>query len=288
MAGEGVRVSRVDLAQEPEPDIACAEWMRRSMATALPLTDGGTLVEATLLVESPDVTHLHIKAHHIVADGWTVDRLSHEILDDFARATGAGRESTGRREPSSYLAFVEEEAAYRAGAGSERDRAFHREALAGVAPALFTRTADGSGRCRHSFVFEGPLVDRVRAAGLSPFAYLTAMFGTWLTRLHRSEEAVLGIPFLNRPEAHHKDVLGQFANTLPLRVAAHGGRTVRSWSPTPRRRPVRSGATNGSRWATSCVNCPRRPAPASSSMWRSPTCTGRGRHRYRESNGRRP
>lgn len=227
VAGEGVRVSRVDLAQEPEPDIACAEWMRRSMATALPLTDGGTLVEATLLVESPDVTHLHIKAHHIVADGWTVDRLSHEILDDFARATGAGRESTGRREPSSYLAFVEEEAAYRAGAGSERDRAFHREALAGVAPALFTRTADGSGRCRHSFVFEGPLVDRVRAAGLSPFAYLTAMFGTWLTRLHRSEEAVLGIPFLNRPEAHHKDVLGQFANTLPLRVAAHGGRTVR-------------------------------------------------------------
>nr|APD71691.1 non-ribosomal peptide synthetase 3 [Streptomyces sp.] len=227
VAGAGIRVSRVDFAQEPEPDVACAEWMRRSMATALPLTDGGTLVEATLLLESPDVTHLHIKAHHIVADGWTLNRLSHEILDDYARATGAGREHTGRREPSSYLAFAEEEAAYRAGADGDRDRAFHREALAGVAPALFTPTADGSGRGRHSLVVEGPLADRVRAAGFSPFAYLAAMFGTWLTRLHRSEEVVLGIPFLNRPKDHHKDVLGQFANTLPLRVAAHGGRTVR-------------------------------------------------------------
>ncbi|MBL1102148.1 amino acid adenylation domain-containing protein [Streptomyces coffeae] len=225
VAGEVIRVSTVDLTQEPEPDVACADWMRRSMATALPLADGGALVEATLLLESPDVTHLHIKAHHIVADGWTVNELSHEILEDYARATGAGQEPTGRRAPSSYLAFVEEEAAYRAGA--EGDRAFHREALAGVAPALFTRTAGGSGRGRHSFIVEGRLADRVRAAGLSPFAYIAAMFGTWLTRLHRSEEVVLGVPFLNRPEDHHKDVLGQFANTLPLRVAAPGGRTVR-------------------------------------------------------------
>ncbi|MEU9120996.1 amino acid adenylation domain-containing protein [Streptomyces sp. NPDC048506] len=233
VAGEGIRVNRVDLAQEPEPDVACAAWMRRSMATALPLTDGGALVEATLLLEGPDVTHLHVKAHHIVADGWTVDRLSHEILEDYARATGDGGEHTGRGEhngrgePPSYLAFVEEEAAYRAGAEGERDRAFHREALAGVAPALFPRTAGEGGRGRHSFVVDGSLADRLRAAGLSPFAYRATMFGIWLTRLHRTEEVVLGIPFLNRPADHHKDILGQFANTLPLRFAAPGERTVR-------------------------------------------------------------
>ncbi|MEW1656697.1 amino acid adenylation domain-containing protein [Streptomyces sp. NPDC093707] len=227
VADEPLRVSRIDLAQEPEPDLACAAWIRRSMATALPLTDGGALAEATLLREGPDVTHLHIKAHHIVADGWTFHRLSHEILEDYAQATGAGREHTARREPCSYLAFVEEEAAYRAGAESERDRAFHREALAGVSPALFARTADEGGRGRHTLVVEGGLADRVRAAGLSPFAYLAAMFGTWLTRLHRSEEAVLGVPFLNRPADHHRDILGQFANTLPLRIVAHDGQTVR-------------------------------------------------------------
>ncbi|MFI1198700.1 amino acid adenylation domain-containing protein [Streptomyces sp. NPDC020883] len=228
VAGESVQVGRVDLADEPEPHMACAEWMRRSMARALPLVDGEALVEATLLRESADVTHLHVKVHHIVADGWAVNRLSHEILEDYSRAVGAWQGGgVGRRGASSYLAFLKEEAAYRAGAEGDRDRAFHREALAGVAPALFTRTPGGGGRGRHSFVVDGRVVEQVRAAGLSPFAYLAAMFGTWLTRMHRSQEVVLGVPFLNRPEEHHKEVLGQFANTLPLRLAAHGGRTVR-------------------------------------------------------------
>ncbi|WSK66989.1 amino acid adenylation domain-containing protein [Streptomyces sp. NBC_01276] len=226
-AGEDIRVTRVDLTREPEPDVACAEWTRRSMETALPLTDGGALVEATLLLEGPDVTHLHVKVHHILADGWTVHRLSHEVFAEYERKTSPGREATGPCGTSSYLAFIDEEAAYRAGPGGDRDRAFHREALTGVTPALFARTADEHTRGRHSFVVEGSLVEQVRAAGFSPFAYITAVFGTWLTRLHRSEEAVLGIPFLNRPEDHHKDVLGQFANTLPLRVPAPGGRTVR-------------------------------------------------------------
>ncbi|MFE3646719.1 amino acid adenylation domain-containing protein [Streptomyces sp. NPDC059152] len=228
VADEAIRVGRIDLSHEPEPQAACAEWMRRSMATALPLTEGGGLVEATLLLEGPDVTHLHVKAHHIVADGWTINRVSHEITEDYARATGAGGQ--GAADPcasSSYLALIEEEAAYRAGAAGDRDRAFHREALAGVEPALFTRTPGGDRHGRHSFVVDGRVVEQVRAAGLAPFAYVAAMFGTWLTRLHRSPEAVLGVPFLNRPESHHKDTLGQFANTLPLRLPAHGGRTVR-------------------------------------------------------------
>ncbi|MEU7261463.1 amino acid adenylation domain-containing protein [Streptomyces rimosus] len=223
----GFGVRRVDLAQEPEPDVACAEWIRRSLAMPLSLTDSGPLVEATLLVESPDVTHLHVKTHHIVADGWALNRLSHEILEDYARATGGDGERTECHEPASYLAFVEEEAAYRAGAEGDRDRAFHRETLADVAPALFTGTAGGSGRGRHAFIVEGRILDRIRAAGCSPFAYVAAMFGTWLTRLHRGQEVVLGVPLLNRPEDHHKKIIGQFANTLPLRVPAHGGRTVR-------------------------------------------------------------
>lgn len=227
VAEDRVPVPVIDLSHEPVPDAACAEWMRGSLAGALPL-GSGPLVEAVLLVESPDVTHLHIKAHHIVADGWTLDRLSHEILREYARAPHGDPQASARTAPS-YLTFVEEDAAYRSGTDGDRDRAFYREYLGGVTPALFTRGKDGGpgGRGRHSFVIDGALIGRVRAAGYWPFTYVAAMFGAYLTRLHRSEEVVLGVPFLNRPTGRHRDVLGQFANTLPLRVAAPGTLTVR-------------------------------------------------------------
>ncbi|WP_406737236.1 amino acid adenylation domain-containing protein [Streptomyces sp. NBC_00853] len=227
VAEDHVPVPVIDLSHEPGPDTACAEWMHRSMAGALPLSSG-PLVEAALLLESPDVTHLHIKAHHIVADGWTLDRLSHEILQEYARPQHGDPQWSAGETPS-YLAFVEEDAAYRSGTDGDRDRAFYRDYLGGVAPALFTRTKDSGprDRGRHSFVIDGALVGRVRAAGYWPFTYVAAMLGTYLTRLHRSEEVVLGVPFLNRPTERHRDVLGQFANTLPLRVAAPGALTVR-------------------------------------------------------------
>ncbi|MFG2915133.1 amino acid adenylation domain-containing protein [Kitasatospora sp. NPDC048298] len=227
VAPDTVPVTVVDLSREPEPNAACAEWMRRSMARALPLT-GGSLVEATLILERAGVTHLHVKTHHIVADGWALGRLSHEIFEEYGRAQG-GDPHHAAPETSSYLAFVPEEAAYRDGPDGDRDRAFYRDYLSGVTPALFTRTKQSSSheRGRHSFVIDGALVGRIRAAGFSPFAYVAAMLGTYLTRLHRSEEVVLGVPFLNRPDEHHKDIVGQFANTLPVRVAARGARTVR-------------------------------------------------------------
>ncbi|MFF4426424.1 amino acid adenylation domain-containing protein [Streptomyces sp. NPDC001549] len=227
VAQEAVPVTVVDLSREPEPEAACAAWMRRSMAKALSLTSG-FLVEATLLLERADVTHLHVKAHHIVADGWTLNQLSHQIFQEYTQEPGGGPRQ-GDRDAPSYLAFVEEDAAYRAGVDGDRDRAFFREEPSSVSPALFTRTTDRRTRerGRHTFVIDGALAGRVRAAGFSPFTYLAAMLGTYLTRLHRSEEVVLGVPFLNRPAEHHKDILGQFANTLPLRIPAHGGRTVR-------------------------------------------------------------
>ncbi|MFJ8490481.1 amino acid adenylation domain-containing protein [Streptomyces sp. NPDC094038] len=227
VAEERVPVVVVDLSHDPVPDTACAEWMRKSLTAALPLSSG-PLVEATLLLESPDVAHLHIKAHHIVADGWTLDRLSHEIIQEYAREPH-GDPPPSARKTASYLAFVEEDAAYRSGADGDRDRAFYREYLLGVAPALFERTTHSGSRerGRHSFVIDGALLDRVRAAGYWPFTYVAAMLGTYLTRLHRSEEVVLGVPFLNRPTEQQRDILGQFANTLPLRVAAPGGQTVR-------------------------------------------------------------
>ncbi|WP_432094687.1 amino acid adenylation domain-containing protein [Streptomyces sp. bgisy100] len=222
---EGPKLRVLDLSGESDPAASCAAWRERTLQRPLPLRRS-PMVEVSLLLESPSVTHLHLKAHHIVADGWTLNQLSHQIFADYARIR-RGEESSG--DSSSYLEFAQEERAYRASAECTRDREFHRSRLADVTPALFAhRAVDGSAqRARHSFLLEGPLIAQIRAAGLSPFAYIAAMLGTCLSRIHRAEEVTIGVPFLNRPEEHHQDVLGHFANTLPLRIRTEGGQSVR-------------------------------------------------------------
>ncbi|QIB48238.1 amino acid adenylation domain-containing protein [Streptomyces aureoverticillatus] len=232
---EPVRVRVRDFSDVGDPAGECAAWMERSLERPLDV-ENGPLMEATLLVENSApgtaVVHLHLKAHHLVTDGWTVNQLSRQILADYGRSAHGGDGRHAGVNESSYLGWAStEEARYRDGADHGRDAAFHREALAGVMPALFTRNpaalAGERRRVRRSFTVDADQVERMRDAGFSPFAYIAAMLGLYLSRVHRDGETVIGVPFLNRPDAHQRDIAGQFANTLPLRVPSDGGHSVR-------------------------------------------------------------
>jgi len=224
LAAEAPRVVQVDLSGSPDPAEAGEQWMARSMAQVLALR-GGPPVEGTLLLESPTVVHLHLKMHHAIVDGFSGGLLSRWILDDYVRTQAGALPETGDR--PGYLAFVAEDAGYRDSAAGQEDRAFFRAALAGAEPALFARRAPVGGRdhARHRFVIEGPIMERVKAAGHPPFGFLAAVLGGYLARLLGREEVILGVPFHNR-RGTRRSIVGQFANTLPLRVPALDGRPL--------------------------------------------------------------
>ncbi|OEV13581.1 amino acid adenylation domain-containing protein [Streptomyces nanshensis] len=219
----GVRV--LDLSSRPDPAVACAEWMEESLRTPVPLRRG-PMTEATILVESDQVVHFHLRAHHLVTDGWTYYLLGVEIREEYAALLEG---AASRVRPSSYREFAEEEGRYRDSEQCARDRAFHRSALDGVSPALFTRkeTPTAPPVVRTSCAVPGDVVARLLAEGVSPFAYVAALLGTYLSRVHDSDEVVLGIPFMNREGAEQKAVVGDFANTLPVRVRPGDHGTLR-------------------------------------------------------------
>lgn len=240
---DGVTVQFVDLSGEPRPERARQQWQERSFTRPFPLLDA-PLYTAALVRESPDVLHVHVNAHHLIVDAWTLNHLSREMWEEYARLTAGpdGAAAGSRPGPApSYGAFVEADAAYRTSAEREEDRAFHRAALAGVAPALFQRTPGrtprgGGRRGHHSFTVPGDVVRRVRRAGTSPFAYVTAVFAAYLARVHRTDEVVLGVPFLNRRGDDELATAGQFANNLPLRVPVPDGATLHDLAAAVRER----------------------------------------------------
>ncbi|MFJ1745433.1 amino acid adenylation domain-containing protein [Streptomyces sp. NPDC088116] len=214
-------VERIDLSGEADPALACRTWWEREMLTTLPLR-GRPMVRATLLVEGPDVVNLHLKAHHLVADGFSCSTLLFEVIEDYARCSYDSAHSDPRNAPAQppFESLLEQEAAYLSTADSTADRAALRAVLEGVRPTLFPRPAVTRGtRRREKVMWElhADVVERIRAAGHTPFSYIATVVGGYLARLHGTDEVVLGVPMLNRRQWEGAP-LGQLANTLPLRV----------------------------------------------------------------------
>nr|WP_141976046.1 non-ribosomal peptide synthetase [Saccharothrix saharensis] len=206
-------VRRVRLNRESEVE----RWFRDEFSTTYDLT-GDRLVDLVLLNAGESV-YAYVRTHHVICDAWGLQLFLARVREEYL---GVADETA----PS----FAELTAAdtYEGSARHEEDREFFRQALAGVEPVLFTRRSPRGGRRmrRHSFPLERSLVNAIRDRGESPFVVFSAAVALYLAKVHQVDEVVLGVPVLNRAGGRAKRTVGQFANTLPMRVATGAGSTV--------------------------------------------------------------
>ncbi|WP_150239633.1 amino acid adenylation domain-containing protein [Nocardiopsis quinghaiensis] len=207
----------VDLTRGDRSGAAVRDWLNAALYRPLD-PRVGPLVQAALVIEHEHAVHLLVKAHHIVADAWSLNSVTLEILNAY-RSERIGDGPPKLRTSSFTKTLGNPDRSHPPLAASD-DQEFYQKYLDGVSPALFTRTSTGlSRRGRHSFTIDGKTVRRILEAGGSPLAYLASALSVVLSRVHRSSEVVLGVPFLNRRTEEEREVVGQFANNLPLRVA---------------------------------------------------------------------
>ncbi|MFD2420911.1 amino acid adenylation domain-containing protein [Amycolatopsis pigmentata] len=224
-------VRMLDLSSSDSPKAACEAWIADAFERPVDL-GSGPAVEVAILVESASAWHLHLKAHHIVADGWSMNLLFDQIQTDYRRLTG-GSEGGAPPGAPSYLDFAVAEDEYRDSPRYQADREYFRATLDGVEPALFERGAPSGARRtgRYSFVIPRTRVERIRARGESPFAVIAAAFTAYLDRIHRAAhpngDVVLGIPLFNRRGDAERRTVGHFVNTLPLVLRDPGRGSMR-------------------------------------------------------------
>ncbi|GAA3737428.1 non-ribosomal peptide synthetase [Salinactinospora qingdaonensis] len=202
-----------------------SEWMRQSFQTPYDLTTDHPF-DLAIIKESDSVHYAYMKSHHIVSDAWGLHLFMSQVRADYAHTVRTGKPA--QLTAPSFVRQVEEDARYRASHRHEEDLAFFRDALAGVEPALFPRRFPSGARRtrRHAFTLERSLITESKKRGESPFTLFSAAVALYLSRIHRTDEVVLGIPLLNRAGKETKQTVGEFANTLPLRVNTAAGQSV--------------------------------------------------------------
>lgn len=185
----------------------------------------GPLLHVELLRTGGDTGVLVVTVHPLLWDGWSRALFVRDLAALVAgRAAGPDAPAL---EPlavqyADYAAWQQE---WLTTAEAQGQRAYWDDTLVGAAAP--PRLA-GAGRrqsqagARHAFTLDDGLDRAVaalaRRAGVTPQAVLLATFDVLLMSWTGADDLVVGVPFANRVRPGTAPLIGQFVNTLPVRV----------------------------------------------------------------------
>lgn len=170
---------------------------------------------------------LVLNVDHLVADAWSFAIILDELRAIYD-ALAAGRPSPLPERELQYADFAEWERDLLATGVLDEDVRYWRERLAGVDPVL-RLPVEGERppvkgnrgeriECPLGDHLAAPLLRLGRAHGATEFVTILATYSALLARYGRYQELVIGTPVANRGRPELSGMVGNFANTLPIRV----------------------------------------------------------------------
>jgi non-ribosomal peptide synthetase component F len=224
----GSILTPVDLSHIPETDRE--ETLMRSGQAFVERPsslDRDTLFRCMLARLSETDHALLVVVHHLVSDAWSVSRILEELRTLY-EAFLHGRPSPLPEPELQYADFACWERELLATGILDEDVDYWTRTMARVPAALELPTdrprppLKGVDGARDEFPLgndlAAPLLELSRDRGVTPFATVLAGFAALVTRYARQTDFVLGTLVANRPRPELETTVGQFSNTLPLRL----------------------------------------------------------------------
>ncbi|AFZ33307.1 non-ribosomal peptide synthetase (plasmid) [Gloeocapsa sp. PCC 7428] len=170
--------------------------------------------------------------HHIIADGWSIDVLIHELATLYT-AFSQGQSSPLLPLQIQYADFAVWQREWLQGKVLESQLAYWRKQLSGILPLQLptlprsrVQSFDGASI---SFKLGSDLTEKLKAIALTAdvtlFVALLAAFKILLYRYTGQSEIVVGSPIANRNRTELEPLIGLFVNTLVLKTNLSGNPT---------------------------------------------------------------
>ncbi|MEU3708660.1 non-ribosomal peptide synthetase [Streptomyces catenulae] len=230
----GLPMVTLDLSDENPSEERLAEVLRAESAVPFDLSTG-PLARGLLVRLAPEDHVLMVTVHHIVIDGASQIILINELNALYA-AFLAGADDPLPPVSRQFADHAADQLARTADAEVVAQEAYWRKHLADAPPVLEVPT-DRPRPPRQDFTgdqvvlgLDARTTEALRQAarehGASLFAAVQSGWAVLLSRLSGQTDIVVGIPSANRRGRDADDVIGFFANTLPLRSDLSGDPTV--------------------------------------------------------------
>ncbi|MFE1291244.1 amino acid adenylation domain-containing protein, partial [Streptomyces sp. NPDC058751] len=212
----------VDLRHENDPAGAAESWMRADLETPADPSRDPLTVHA--LLRTADDRHIfYLRYHHIVMDGWAQTLYCRRIAELYTALT-EGR-APAPRQFGALDDVLRAEAAYRASAAYERDRAHHLKEFADhpEPTSLTGRSAPAAHSALRSTVWLDErrvtaVRDAARRARTRWPAVVIAAMAAYLHRLTSQDDILLGLPVAARTGRVALTTPAMLSNEVTLRV----------------------------------------------------------------------
>ncbi|WLH82803.1 non-ribosomal peptide synthetase [Pseudomonas sp. FP2338] len=219
-----VQVQRHDFCALQDPQAASYALMQAQMARPYAMS-GEPLFRFFLVKLDDDHYRLGTQAHHLILDGWGFGQM----LQSLARLYTDLEQ--GRQPDScapSYIDFIDTDQRYQESARYARDRAYWLDKYQVLPEPLLTPRHNATAPS-NTWVepFPVTLLNRMEQVAnrdqASAFHVLLAALYVYFTRTSQRDEWVVGLPILNRSNAHFRSTVGLFTQVSAVRFqfAAH-------------------------------------------------------------------
>lgn len=185
----------------------------------------GPLVRCTTLIQDQKSTII-VSMHHIISDAWSCQVVQRE-LSSLYRAYCSGIDAGLSDLPVQYSDFAHWQRGLTKTKEYAIDLAYWKNKLDGFEavdlPLDYPRGAVPTGNGdRVSRVLDVALSNQIRTTadelGVTTYAYMLALFQTWIHRLTGSEDVVVGTPIANREWTEIEGLVGFFMETATMRT----------------------------------------------------------------------
>ncbi len=233
-AARPLLVTSVEQLAAGEREPAALDQIRKLARIPFDLATG-PLARAALVRLSPEAHVFAVVMHHIVADGWSFRILFDELSADY-EAISRGSDPVAAEPPIQYADFAIWQIEHADDGGYASAERFWRAELADAQLALPLPT-DEPYPARQTFSAEGidTTIDGSLAATLRQlaarhettlFAVLLAAYAAVLGRLTGSDDLLIAVPMAARTRPETESVVGQFMNTVPIRIRINRNGTL--------------------------------------------------------------
>ncbi|WP_406726985.1 amino acid adenylation domain-containing protein [Streptomyces sp. GD-15H] len=229
----GAELETVPCDGGADPQAAADEWLSQAWRRPFDI-EAGPLFRAALLRLGEREHLLALCLHHLVADGWSLQILYQETMENYRRLA-AGEPPLGDDLEIQYPDFAAWERENTTPQTLDTSMEVWRRRLKGAQdapelPADRRRTPGTASRGGMLLTaLPGDLVDEVRAfateRGATVFMVLLAAFNTLLHRYSGRTDMMVGVPVAGRTQPGLEKLIGCFVNTLVVRTDLDGDPT---------------------------------------------------------------